>query len=165
MGGLVAGTGICDYVTEASSLKMVAMTVNNDCNLQCDHCYLQYSSSQTRIPDTVVEKTLRQSFNHLVLVGREPFLNRNVVDHSTSIAMKANGLGKRVSAITNGTNLNLLTKEQLGTFDFIDVSFDGGPETYHQARSATYERVSRNVQKASELGADVRGINVRLDSQ
>lgn len=160
MGGLVAGTGIREYKAMSASLKMVAMTVNNDCNLSCPHCYLQYDASSALIPKDIVKKMLEQEFDDLVLVGREPFLNRETIDYSSTIARDAAKAGKKVSAITNGTNLHLVSPKQLKEFRFIDISFDGGPMSYKKARSASYEKVRRNACRVVECGVDIRGINV-----
>ena len=42
--------------------------------------------------------------------------------------------GKAVSLITNGFGLDYLPDEAFELADFIDVSFDGGPRTYHNYR-------------------------------
>lgn len=160
LGGLVAGTAIADFNEVATKLQLVALTVNNSCNLSCPHCYLQYAGIDKLIAPGDVDILIKQDFKHLAIVGMEPFLNPISAARTCWIAEQASSHGKSVSVITNGMGLNHLSREQIGLFDFFDISFDGGPNSYQLFRGASYDRLERNLLDAANLGANLNAIHV-----
>lgn len=159
MGGLVAGTAIQNLNSVSNDLKLVALTINNTCNLHCPHCYLQYSRDNYFIPEESVELVMAQDFEHVAIVGMEPFLDRQTIDRTIKIARRARAFGKSISVITNGLNLKLVQEEDLNLFKFFDVSMDGGASSYQRFRGASYERLMRNIEYLDENDAEINIIN------
>ena len=81
MAGAIAGTALVNYAPNISKkLSTVTLTVNNLCNLQCPHCYLQYDGGETKyISPSILEHLYNAEFKHLVIVGKEPFVNTKTV--------------------------------------------------------------------------------------
>ena len=78
MAGAIAGTALVNYAPHTSKqLSTITLTVNNLCNLQCPHCYLQYDGEENKyIGSEVLEHLYKADFKHLVIVGKEPFVNK-----------------------------------------------------------------------------------------
>lgn len=160
MGGLVAGTAIIDLKKEEPKVKMVALTINNLCNLKCPHCYLQYNGTDNLISNHTIENIMNQDFDHIAIVGMEPFLNKKTIEITSRIATRARDSGKTVSAISNGLGFHMIPENILNLFDFIDLSLDGGPETYQNFRGASFDKIIKNTRYLIEKGARLRIINV-----
>lgn len=130
----------------AVPLQIATVTVNNGCNLACPHCYLQYTGTPDRvISDAFFRAILESPAERVILVGKEPLKDRPSVEHTSRLIEWAFDEGKRVAMITNGQLLNLLPAEVAQCLDYVDVSFDGGPQTYQGFRGASYERLARNI--------------------
>jgi sulfatase maturation enzyme AslB (radical SAM superfamily) len=54
--------------------------------------------------------------------------------------------------ITNGLNLSRLKADYFTLIDYIDVSFDGGPETYKNYRMAKFDKVISGIDYALSSG-------------
>lgn len=132
-------------------LQIATVTVNNGCNLECPHCYLQYAGTPDRvITDAYFQAILESPAERVVLVGKEPLKDRPSVENTSRLIQWAFDAGKRVAMITNGQLLNLLPADAAECLDYIDVSFDGGPQTYQGFRGASYERLARNIASQAE---------------
>ena len=159
MSGVVAGSAIAMYSDCSSDLRLVALTVNNVCNLQCPHCYLQYDAPDHYIADDHIEHLLSEPFEHLAIVGKEPFVTPAVARRTVALAARAREAGKTVSAITNGFGLDFLHPDQLGPFAFIDVSFDGGAETYGRFRGASWSRLRQCLESVASSSVRLNALH------
>lgn len=149
MTGAMAGSAILYAPNQSNKLHTVTMTINNSCNLQCPHCYLQYSGSKSTISENILQKVYCSNFNHLAIVGKEPTLHPELLEKIV-LEMKRNG--RTASIITNGIQLNNLSTETLQNLSYIDVSFDGGPETYFKNRKSDYQKIISNIKDAKARG-------------
>ena len=133
MSGVMAGSASKD-VPEYGTHTLV-MTTNNLCNLECGHCYLQYDSKGSPlISNELIDAAVNSSVKHLALVGKEAFVNGRSAEITKRITESALSKGKTVSIISNGINLpNYLTRD-FPKPTFVDISFDGGPESYKITR-------------------------------
>ena len=113
----------------------LVMTTNNLCNLECGHCYLQYDNHDSPfISNELIDAAVNSSVKHLALVGKEAFVNGKSAEITKRITESALSRGKTVSIISNGINLpNYLTRD-FPKPTFVDISFDGGPESYKITR-------------------------------
>jgi MoaA/NifB/PqqE/SkfB family radical SAM enzyme len=145
MGGVVAGSAIANYSECSKTLRLIALTVNNKCNLTCPHCYLKYHGPSGYISERLQTILLAQSFDHLAIVGMEPFVSRDATGRTIELASRAKSVGKTVSAITNGLGLRYLDASAAELFDFVDVSFDGGLETYSEHRGGSLKQLLQSL--------------------
>lgn len=150
-------------MTIVPPLQIATVTVNNGCNLECPHCYLQYADTPDRvISDAYFRAILESPARRVILVGKEPLKDRPSVENTSRLIEWAFNAGKRVAMITNGQLLNLLPADVTECLDYIDVSFDGGPQTYQGFREASYERLARNI--AGQAGnVEFSGLHVLCD--
>jgi MoaA/NifB/PqqE/SkfB family radical SAM enzyme len=156
MSGVMAGTTILSATAERATLGTVTLTINSVCNLRCPHCYLDDENSGT-IGEAVIEAVLASSCDHISIVGKEPFANRDSIACVGRIVDRASGLGKTVSVITNGLNGGLVPVEILERLAWIDVSVDGGAESYEQYRGGSWARLRRAIKTMHQHGtSDLR---------
>lgn len=130
-------------------LTKVALTINNVCNLNCPHCYLQYlppELNDNSISDEVIEKVFAINGLELVVIaGMEPFYNKNSVQLLERIASHFFSKGVKVNVVTNGLNLNLITDKLIETLSVIDISLDGGSKTYQGYREGSFNKLVANI--------------------
>ena len=150
MAGAIAGTSSLDLELN-DTLDIVTLVVNDLCNLSCPHCYLQTDPKTNFIDGGISEYLVSQDFRHLAIVGKEPLLNPSTVKKTSELISSAKRSGKSVSLITNGLNLTLLD-DVLFDLSFIDVSFDGGPETY--PRNTNYDCIVSSISDIRDRGFD-----------
>ena len=149
MAGAIAGTAILHAPKEnEGKLHTVTLTVNNSCNFECPHCYLQYSGPNTTLSIEDAGRVLDSDFSHLVIVGKEPTLSPEIVEYLVKENFK-----RKTSMISNGLKLDNISQERLNDLTYIDISFDGGPETYSQRRKADFRIIIENIFKAYTAGA------------
>ena len=119
-------------------LHTISLTVNNICNMGCEHCYLSFkNSTRDYICEELVGKIYDTDFNHLAIVGKEPLFDKIHAKKTRELINKFFKKGISISMITNGKNLHLLNAESLKKISHLDVSFDGGPKTYSNNRQAS----------------------------
>lgn len=161
MAGVIAGTSILNVpikneeknIQKAKKLKLITLTVNNVCNMNCPHCYLQLDKvSLSWIGDSILNKILNSQFEHIAVVGKEPLFNLEHITKLISFSKKIKESGKTISIVTNGKNLNLIDENLLNNLDFIDISFDGGKATYSKFRKGSFEELKKNIQRIYKLG-------------
>jgi len=157
MAGAIAGTTILRLSHGAERLRVLALTVNNACNLSCPHCYLQYDGPEGLLPEDLANVVATDSFDHLAIVGKEPLLDRRSAELCAELARDAATTGKTTSLISNGIGLRFLSDQTLRSLSYIDVSFDGGPATYASYRRGSYEKLASSVKAALDRG--LREIN------
>ena len=149
MAGVVIGSLITKYQMPSPSVRAIAVTVNNECNLSCPHCYLQYEGPKTFMAEATRTALLASPYQHIAIVGKEPLFNRVHASQTLDIAQAAKSQGKDVSLITNGLGLHFLTHDELAIFDYIDVSVDGGPESYRKFRGGSHEKLMKGLAAAA----------------
>lgn len=116
--------------------------------MNCPHCYLQLNKTSGKwIETSVIQKVLNSDFKHIAIVGKEPLLNVDHINKLITLAKKIKKSKRTISIITNGKNLGFVNQELLDYIDFIDISFDGGKETYSQFRRGDFKELKRNIQK------------------
>ena len=54
MGGVVSGSAIM-IPKSTGHLHTITLTINNQCNLHCPHCYLKYSGTKDIIEDKTID--------------------------------------------------------------------------------------------------------------
>lgn len=138
MAGAIAGTVILNTKPN-KKLQLVTLTVNNCCNLNCGHCYLQNGQDNSFVDDKTIDKVIESGAKHIAIVGKEPLLD---LDKTTNLIYRLHDAGKKVSLVTNGILLHKLDKNALGILDYVDISMDGGPKTYSRG---DYNLIERNL--------------------
>ena len=119
--------------------KFVALTINNFCNMRCEHCYLNYDSASKFMSDEVFSHVTSVHFlrgiERVIVVGMEPLVNQRSRD---LLRKMATTLSSQIAfeIITNGYGLVELDPTTAGFLSEIDISLDGGPRTYGAYRGA-----------------------------
>jgi sulfatase maturation enzyme AslB (radical SAM superfamily) len=150
MAGVMAGTAILKGMETTGKLKTITLTLNNTCNLNCPHCYLQYNSKDLFLSDQTLASVYAADFEHLAIVGKEPLVNQRSIDLLDSIVNRVTASGKTVSIITNGVGLDKVSVQTAGKADYIDISFDGGPATYRDYRNVPFEKITGAIQRLQQ---------------
>jgi hypothetical protein len=109
------------------------------------------------ISEETFQGIVHSSAQHVSIVGKEPLVDRSSVLMTERLVEECTRGGKTVSLITNGLGLHRLSSEAVRRLEWIDVSLDGGPATYHLYRRGNFDRVIQNVRSALQRGA--RSIN------
>jgi len=138
-------------------LRKVALTINNVCNLKCPHCYLQYiDNGNNMISEEVLQKVfLIKDLEVLIVVGMEPFYNRTSVAFLKRIAEHFSSQGANVNVISNGLNLNLADDELFQKLSVLDISMDGGEQSYKHYRGGSYEKIMRNLKHVKSVNSSL----------
>jgi MoaA/NifB/PqqE/SkfB family radical SAM enzyme len=152
MAGAMAGSAVSYYNQRSDTLQVLTLTINNKCNLSCPHCYLQYQGNNLCISDDLIDVVLASDFVHLAIVGKEPLVDvasRRICERLIAGCTRS---GKTSSLITNAINLGRLAAESFGQLQWVDVSLDGGPETYHRYRRSEYSTIVEQAHYALHSG-------------
>ncbi|MDB5470166.1 MAG: hypothetical protein JWR84_1726 [Caulobacter sp.] len=152
MAGAMAGSAILAAEARRTTLGTVTLTMNNDCNLACPHCYLQYEGRKGLLSQSTLDSVLASGCERVCIVGKEPLANRQSIAMVGEIARGAVSRGKVVSMITNGLNARLLPAEIVRAFAWIDVSLDGGPHTYEAYRQGSWSKLRAAISALHEAG-------------
>jgi sulfatase maturation enzyme AslB (radical SAM superfamily) len=145
MAGAIAGTAILKANKLTNKLDTITLTINNQCNMSCPHCYLQYKSNTNLINQNTINSVFKSDFKHIAIVGQEPLYDKVSIDILSNIVISAKESNKTVSIVTNGLNLLKLPQEIIKLIDFIDISFDGGPVTYKNFRNSDFHKLIKGV--------------------
>ena len=146
MAGAIAGTALVNYAPETSKkLSTVTLTINNFCNLKCPHCYLQYDGDSKIITDDVVNQLFKSEFNHLVIVGKEPFANNKSISLVDRICREAKSRNISIGVISNGHGLHQVGLDTLNLLDYVDISFDGGAKSYAFYRKGDFNSLMQKI--------------------
>lgn len=127
-------------------LRLVTLTINNICNLNCPHCYLQLKEFPTYVDNTIISKILKSNFEHIAVVGQEPLVDTKSINLLQELAMRVKEKGKTISLITNGKNIDKIDNQLFNNLDFIDISFDGGKKIYNNIRNYSFEKLKTDIQ-------------------
>ncbi len=146
MGGVVSGSAIM-IPKSTGQLHTITLTINNQCNLHCPHCYLKYSGTKDIIEDKTIDFIFNResSFKHLAIVGKEPLVDKRSISICRSIILKAADKNLAISLMTNGVNLQLLGDDILPFLTFLDISLDGGRRSYYQYRGVPLKKIENNL--------------------
>ncbi|GAA5479162.1 radical SAM protein [Haloferula helveola] len=157
----MSGSAILTTPEETSVLHTVTVTVNNACNLRCTHCYLQYQSDTNELLDPKTVTWLAASeFAHIAIVGKEPLANRRSAEFVSQAVEQFTRSGKSVSLITNGLNARLLGSETVQQLAWIDISVDGGIESFGRHGRGPLASLERAVDHFREKGCKkLRSLN------
>lgn len=152
MAGAIAGTAILKASNYSDKLHTITLTINNECNMNCPHCYLHCKTDKVLISQETIDSIFRANFNHIAIVGQEPLFNKNSINIITSIANQAKLKGVSVSIVTNGLNVKKLPKSTIELIDYIDISFDGGEKSYSNFRKSSFTHIIDGVNYLKECG-------------
>jgi sulfatase maturation enzyme AslB (radical SAM superfamily) len=165
MAGAMAGTATLHFGDPSSRLRVVTLTVNNVCNLRCPHCYLQYLGESNFMEPGVAAEVMRHGYEHLAIVGKEPLVDRKSANQCAELIAGCLATGKSVSVITNGLGLPFLDATALQRLRWIDLSLDGGPESYSRYRKGSYARIIENLGHVrSNSATPVNALHVLSDT-
>lgn len=155
MAGAMAGSAVMVARDKARELEIVTLTINNSCNLCCPHCYLQYKAEDRDLIDWAdVGHVFESRFRRLCIVGKEPLSNRHAAALTSRLVAAAADTGRSSSLITNGLNLRLLNARTFELLDWLDVSLDGGPQSYAGYRGGSYSKLVHGIEYARDSGLD-----------
>lgn len=152
MAGAISGTAITNSPEIRQNLDTITLTINCLCNNKCPHCYLDYSSVEKYICDKVIDRIFQLEFRHLVVVGKEPFADKYSVDISKQLVELCYQKNKSISFVTNGLNLDLLQGVDLRKIKYLDISFDGGIQSYSLYRGGDIKKILKNISLLQENG-------------
>src|SRR5205823_5589008 len=116
MAGAMAGSAVLKSHRRSAcrgNLRTVTLTINNICQLQCPHCYLNYREQSPRILQDVLALLGDSEWLHLAIVGKEPLANADSVATCHAAMRMCRKKNATVSLITNGIGLDALTPEML----------------------------------------------------
>lgn len=147
MAGAIAGTAILKNLSPSNRLRTITLTINNSCNLTCPHCYLQYEKKSFLVEEPTISSIFNSDFEHLAIVGKEPFVNKASIALLENLVEQCYLKNKTVSVITNGVGLRNLDTSVANYLDYIDVSFDGGKDTYHLYRKGSFDKVIDSIHR------------------
>lgn len=125
-----------------------SIIVTDRCNLSCRHCAVNNVTSVI-YPYVRIREDMRQMFEEgvriLFFYGGEPFLWRDSGRNLRNLVIEAKRIGFiMVGVVTNGTfPLNIPEA------DWLMVSLDGGREKHNAIRGDTYDRIMKNIERAS----------------
>ena len=153
MTGAIAGSTAALFNSFTDKLSVVTLTINNRCNLNCPHCYLNYKGDDSLVNDLVLDMILKSKYNHISIVGKEPLVDSESAATVKKIACGCIDSSSTVSIVTNGQGLHLLSPEEYSFFKWLDISMDGGVETYSKYRRANFVEIIRNIFRISEKSA------------
>jgi molybdenum cofactor biosynthesis enzyme MoaA len=118
---------------------------------------LQYAGEEAPLSEHTISAVMDSSARHVAIVGKEPLVDSASIRTTERLVRECALAGKTVSLITNGIGLHRLSSEGVQLLEWIDVSLDGGPQTYAGYRRGNFDRILENVRSAIERGA--RSIN------
>ena len=146
MSGVVSGTAIM-LPKGREGLHTITLTVNNQCNLHCPHCYLRYNGDNNLVSRETIDFIFKPEslFRHLVIAGKEPFFDRRSAEICRIAISEAESNGISMSLITNGINVPFLGADGLSAISFLDISLDGGKIFYPQYRGVPISRLETSL--------------------
>ena len=145
-------------------LKELGVMINGLCNYHCPHCYLGEEDSPTRFSqiNRVMKKEtvdllfceidrFPEKITNIAVVGMEPFINKESVEILRLLGRGCLERGIIYGSITNGSKLEENFPDDV-VFDYLDVSFDGGTETYLDYRGGKFSKVLQGILHTAERG-------------
>lgn len=153
--------------------RSLGLVVNNECNLNCSHCYLQipqlagkrlHSEAWSRVIESAADNGIEQ----FLLVGKEPLLGNT---GPAVLGMLGNARARRpdvrIGLITNGVllhkHLDLVKRAKL---NHMDISLEGDVEAHDAIRGpGTFAEVRPNVEAAANLFGDRLFVTMTLQKR
>ena len=163
--GVMAGSAVPRLEIKGDGkreLRIVTATVNDVCQLRCGHCYLGESADRNFMDQATQDVLASGGYNHLAIVGKEPFFNKEHVRKTSDLVRKLTESGITTSVITNGMNLDLVPTEVLRSLAYLDVSVDAGNRESYQALrpGGNWDKLLRNVTDAkNRAGIPINGLH------
>lgn len=165
MAGAIAGTAILKASNYSDKLHTITLTINNECNMNCPHCYLHCKTNKGLISQETINSIFKANFKHVAIVGQEPLYNHNSIDKVTAIAKLAKTRGITVSIVTNGLNLKKVPKSTIELIDYVDISFDGGEKSYYNFRKSSFSHIIDGVNYLKDCGMkEINALHTICDS-
>lgn len=148
-------------------IRIVTITLTQNCNLSCSYCYEHYKSKKTMDINTakfIIDNELKNLKNDELiefdLFGGEPFLEFGLVKQITEYICENKGKKQcRIFATTNGTLVHGEIQEWLRnhTCCFVcGLSLDGTREMHNLNRSDSYDDIDLNFFKELYPEQDVK---------
>jgi len=162
MEGELSMDAVRDFESLMPQRRSLGLVVNNECNLNCSHCYLQIpdfagirlgSNEWAKVIDTAVASGVEQ----LLVVGKEALVGSTGPKVLAKLAeTRAKHPNVRSGLITNGHFLHkhwdLL---ESGGLSHLDVSMEGAEEDHDAIRgSGSFAAVRDNLKTAAALLGD-----------
>ena len=165
MAGAIAGTAILKASNNSDKLHTITMTINNECNMSCPHCYLHCKNDNRLIGQETINSIFNAKFKHIAIVGQEPLYNQSSIEKITTIAKQAKIRDVSVSIVTNGLNLKKIPKTTIELIDYVDVSFDGGEKSYSSFRKSSFSHIIDGVNYLKDCGLkEINALHTICDS-
>jgi len=163
--GATIGTSMLDQARGVGPI--VALTINNICQLSCPMCYLEtgHKTGLQLISPAVLTRMWSMCPARVAIVGKEALFNAKSRRVTADIVREGHDRGIPVDLITNGMNLASFVKEypdEVRLLHHIDVSIDAphSQEQYEQCRpGGVLENVICGIRLAQKGGAEIRILN------
>ena len=153
--------------------RHVSLVVNNECNLDCTHCFLQLPAlAKNRLTREewmrVLESSIPQDIGRYVIAGKEAFVGKT----GPAVIEWLGGLRRqrpcvRTGLITNGTLLHKhhdLVRD--AALSHMDISMDGCEPDHDAIRGeGAFNRTKDNVRWAAELLGDRLVVTLTLQKR
>ena len=131
--GDISAENLISEIKQIAKIQEVSIEINNQCNLQCKHCYYGFAPDPTNeIPIKEWKRVILEFINLgarlFALAGREPFYNSRSIEILSYLhSLKQTTFPDlRYGVVTNGTLLkNYIHVLPSLEIDYIDVSLEG----------------------------------------
>ncbi len=169
--GLDAPVAVPPPTPELNSVKALALTVSQTCNLACSYCYASggnFGGSDTRMSwdvakravDRLIADTIPGGAIKIAFMGGEPMVARELIEQVVAYANQVaatRAISAGYSLTTNGTLITPHDAEFFARHQFaITVSLDGGRAVNDVLRptrggGGSFDRVAKRMQPLFEL--------------
>ena len=172
--GLLDDKDIEHHVRSNTDGRVVAMIINNVCNLACKHCYLQVNRcTAPELSSAEWEKVFRSAFDLnpslICLSGKEMFLGNAGAEALTYLTRVKREIHSetRIGAVSNGTLLHLHRDAILAAdLDNLDISVDGIESDHDYNRGAgAFAKMRPNLEWAVRELGDRLFVNMTLQKR
>lgn len=148
-----------NYELRLPQHRSVALVVNNECNLNCSHCYLQipdFAGTRLGLDDwsKVIDTAVASGVEQLLVVGKEALVGSTGPKVLAKLSQtRAKHPNVRTGLITNGHFLhNHWDIIESGNLSHLDVSMEGDEEDHDSIRgSGTFAAVRENLKTAASI--------------
>jgi len=147
----------------------LGLSVNDLCNLTCDHCFYASTHDKSLIQreglltteewKRIINEGLEFGITHFNIVGKEPLLSPEITFLILDLLAEKNGI--KYEIITNGTLIerHIDRIKQHPDFYFFSISFDGYREFHDKIRGeGNYIKSRRGLEAISKAGIKNRTI-------
>ena len=173
MEGELTMDAVRDFELLLPQRRSLGLVVNNECNLNCSHCYLQIPqlAGKRLYPEDwnrAIESAASNGIEQFLLVGKEPlFGNTGPAVLGMLGTMRARRSDVRIGLITNGVllhkHLDLVERVDL---NHMDISMEGDTEAHDAIRGAgAFAEVRPNVETAARLFGDRLFVTMTLQKR